>query len=72
MVVNMKVVGKMVNSMDSVLTLLLVAKPNKVNGLTVKDFSGSTIMKQISDCKECSFNKRFLEIDKIKITLSYE
>lgn len=49
MVVNMKVVGKMVNSMDSVLTLLLVAKPNRVNGLTVKDFNGSTIMKQISD-----------------------
>ena len=49
MVVNMKAVGKMVNSMVSVPTHPLVAKPNKVNGPTERDFNGSTIMRLTSD-----------------------
>lgn len=43
---NTKEVGKMVNNMVSVLILQLVVKLNKVNGMTVKDFTGYLVEKE--------------------------
>lgn len=41
---NTKVAGKMVNSTELVLTLQQVAKPNKANGRTVKDYTGLQVI----------------------------
>jgi hypothetical protein len=43
---NTKEVGKMVNNMVLVLILQLVVKLNKVNGMTVKDFTGYLVEKE--------------------------
>ncbi len=43
---NTKEVGKMVNNMVLVHILQLVVKLNKVNGMTVKDFTGYLVEKE--------------------------